>query len=170
MVTPITAELSQSSFADAYARVNQWRGRCIDALTRAEEAVTNCLVVLAEVPDRGLSVMLPHLLGQRYEALCQAIGKDGPFAVEGVNAVRALETFRSHSDFRCELCHGVGRISLDRSGRWVLVLRTTSLRSGKVMRGVLVVEEGEGQLIAEGIVRQSHDLCAKLGTVRKAPA
>jgi hypothetical protein len=168
MLAPFATEPRRESFVDSYARVNQWRGRCVDALTRAEDAVTNCLVVLAEVPDRGMDVALPHLLGQRYEALARAIGPQGPFAAEGKNAFPALEAFKSHGDFRCDLCHGVGRISLDRNDGWVLVLRTTSLRSNKVVRGVLVVEEAEAQIIADDISRESHDLCAKLGILCKA--
>jgi hypothetical protein len=109
-ITPFAVELPQSAFVDACRRVNEWRGRCIDALTRAEEVVTNSLIALADVPDRGLNVELPHLLGQRYEALSRAIGADGPFAAEGSVAFQSLEVFRPHSTFRCELSHGVGKV------------------------------------------------------------
>ena len=87
-------------FANATSRVNEWRGRCLDSFTRAEAAVTECLIALAEVEGKGQQVRLPHLVGQRLDALAQAVAAGGPFEAEGTGASLALERFRVHDSFR----------------------------------------------------------------------
>ena len=153
-------------FIDANARAAAWRGRCLDAFARAEAAATECLIALAEVKDRGAAVRLPHLVGQRFESLAAALAADGPFAAEGPLALAAVEQCRSHSGVRTMLCHGVGRITLDRNGKWTLVLRVATLRNRQIARDTLVLTETEAEQLRDDIARASQKLCAQLGQVR----
>ncbi|MFC3581636.1 hypothetical protein [Sphingomonas hylomeconis] len=166
-ITSIGTLAANGPFDDACRRVNEWRGRCMHALSCAEDAVTKCLVVLAQVPDRGLTVRLQHLIGQRYDALCVAVAADGAFAHEGRAASVALQSMLTHATFRNEICHGVAKVAVDRSDRWVLVLRTTTLRANRMERSTLVVEEAEGAQQLIELIRASRDLCSKLGMLRK---
>lgn len=54
-----------------------WRGRCLDVFARSEAAVAETLLVLTAVDERSSSLKLPHLVGQRYDALSNAIRADG---------------------------------------------------------------------------------------------
>lgn len=158
--------LPQQPFADATACVNEWRGRCLDAFARAEAAATECLMAMAEVKDRGATVRLPHLAGQRFESLAVAFAQDGAFAAEGAAALTAVDAMRARSGVRAMLCHGVGRVTLNRNGKWTLVLRLTTLRNRQIIRDVLVVTEAEAGQLRDEIGRASQTLSAKLGQVR----
>lgn len=159
-------DLPAEPFADATARVNGWRGACIDAFVRAEAAATECLAVLAGVEDRGILVRLPHLVGQRFDALHAMIGVGRPFETEGRPAAAALERFRQHDDLRSTLCHGVGHVTLDRRGCWTVVLRVAVLRTRRLDRSVQVFTEKEAELTRSTVTAASRDLCSRLGQVR----
>jgi hypothetical protein len=160
------ADLPAQPFQEATARVNEWRGACMDAFVRAEAATTECLAVLAEVPDGGILVRLPHLVGQRLDALQAMIGVDRPFETEGRPAAIALERFREHDDLRSMLCHGVGHVTLDRRGCWTVVLRIAALRSRRLERSVQVFTEADAELRRSAVAAASRDLCSRLGQVR----
>lgn len=153
-------------FANATSRVNEWRGRCLDSFTRAEAAVTECLIALAEVEGKGQQVRLPHLVGQRLDALAQAVAAGGPFEAEGTGASLALERFRVHDSFRNMLCHGVGKVTLDPQGTWTLVLRLAALRSRRLSRDTLALTEAEAEQLQAEVGRASKGLCSRLGQVR----
>ncbi len=158
--------LPPEPFNEATSRVNEWRGACIDAFVRAEAATTECLAVLAEVGDRGILVRLPHLVGQRLDALQAMIGVGCPFETEGRPAATALERFREHDDFRSTLCHGVGHVTLDRRGRWTVVLRVAVLRTRRLARSVQVFTENDAEIQRSAITAASRDICSRLGQVR----
>lgn len=160
------SDLPAQPFSEATARVNEWRGACIDAFVRAEAATTECLAVLAEVEGRGILVRLPHLVGQRLDALQAMIGVGCPFEAEGRPAATALERFREHDDFRSTLCHGVGHVTLDRRGCWTVVLRVAVLRTRRLARTVHVFTENEAELRRATVAAASRDLCSRLGQVR----
>ncbi|MGA1799347.1 hypothetical protein VH567_11270 [Sphingomonas sp. 4RDLI-65] len=165
--SPVSAsDLSPEPFNQATARVNEWRGACIDAFVRAEAATTECLAVLAEVQDRGILVRLPHLVGQRLDALQAMIGPGCPFESEGRPAYAALERFREHDDFRSTLCHGVGHVTLDRRGCWTVILRVAVLRTRRLARFVQVFTEAEAEVRRSTVAAASRDLCSRLGQVR----
>ncbi|HEX7930996.1 MAG TPA: hypothetical protein VF470_08865, partial [Sphingomicrobium sp.] len=125
-------------WASVHEGVNAWRGRCLNAFARAEHAVTEALVRLSEDPHHGAGVKLPHLVGQRFEALASAIAEDGPFAEGSAQAFAALQAFREHDVVRAPLCHGLGKITVDQSGRWTLVVRMTSLKGRRAERSTFV--------------------------------
>jgi hypothetical protein len=160
------AALPREPFIAAVARVNEWRGRCLDTFTRTEEAVTECLACLAEVEGRGADVRLPHLVGQRFEALASAIGPGGPFEKEGGTAAAALEQCRAHADARNMLCHATCKVTLDPYGQWTAVFRLVSLRSKRLQRDTLVLTETEAEQLRESITRSGKDLCSRLGQLR----
>lgn len=163
-----SSDLPPQPFHEATARVNEWRGACMDAFVRAEAATTECLAVLAEVPDRGILVRLPHLVGQRLDALQAMIGAGCPFETEGRAAATALERFREHDDLRSTLCHGLAQVTLDRRGCWTVVLRVAVLRTRRLARSVQVFTEADAELKRSAVAAASRDLCSRLGQVRAA--
>ena len=159
---PASFILPREPFDSAVRCVNEWRGRCLDAFARAECAVTQSLIALSQTPDGGQLVRLPHLVGQRFEALCTAIGQEGPFGKYADSVPQALDRFRAHDRLRTMLTHGVGEITLDAQGRWTLVLRLVSLRSGCPAQDLLAIREEEADQLREEVLRQSRSLRARL--------
>ena len=149
-------------WANVHERVNAWRGRCLNAFARAEYGVSEALDRLSRDGTHGASVKLPHLVGQRFEALAAAIGPEGPFASEGAQAFAALRTFREHDVVRAPLCHGLGKITVDQSGRWTLVVRMTSFKARRAERSTFVWEEDEAKRVADRIHSDAQRLQAKL--------
>jgi hypothetical protein len=164
--TPFPITLAGDSFDLAIAHVNEWRGRCLDSFSRAEWAVTGCLSAMANDPVRGKGIKLPYLVGQRYEALAEAVGQGGPYAAEGGKVAAALPGMRSHDALRAMLCHGVGDITLNRKGQWTLVLRLVSFRSRRAEETVRVVQQEEGERTREALGRSSQQLCSHLNMLR----
>lgn len=160
--------LPSEPFKAATARVNEWRGHTIHAFTRGETAVTDCLVALAEVKGRGSRISLPHLAGQRLEALSTAIRSGGPFEAEGGAAVPVLEEFRAQMELRNMLCHGAAQVTLDSKGRWTVVLRLVTFRSQRACREALVLTEAEAEEKRDRISRLSHQLCDRLAQTRSS--
>lgn len=166
-VTPaFTHALPLAPFTAATARVNEWRGRCLDGFTRAEEAVTETLVSLAAVKDRGSTVKLPHLQGQRVDALVTAIGPAGPFEVEGKIVRMTLDRWRDHADFRNMLCHGTCKITLDPQAKWTAVFRLVALKSNRICRDMLALTENEAETLQDEIMRLGRTLSSQLGQLR----
>jgi hypothetical protein len=156
-------------FAEARARVNEWRGRCVDGLVRAEAAVTECLLAMSEVPERGGKVALPHLVGQRYAALAAAISEGGAFASEGAQLVAALGAFREYDVLRTALCHGVGRVTLDQKAQL-----DTAARSGDVQiatRGAehLPDRRSQGAGASQGAFASFSDSLRAIGHLQSQP-
>ncbi len=162
-VTPVPPiPLPREPFDRALSEVNGWRGRCLDAFTRGEAAVTECLLTLAAMPERGVGITLPHLLGERLETLASAVGADGPFALGCPHVAPALARFRKHAPLRNMLCHGVTYITLDQKGRWTVVLRLGALRSGRLVREALPITEDEAGPLADEVMREARNLRARL--------
>ena len=162
--------LPQQPFDAASEGVNAWRGRCLDAFARAEAAITECLVFLSDPAETGKTVRMPHLVGQRMEALSLALAAIGTPGPDVVHAQAALTALRDHDGLRTMLCHGVGNITLDRNGRWTVVLRLTALRARRVVRDMLTLTEQEAGHRRDDLVRASKILCARLGQVRTRSA
>jgi hypothetical protein len=164
-ITISPATLPREPFDLAIARVNEWRGRCLDAFSRAECAVTQCLLAMANDPARGKGIKLPLLVGQRYEALAAAVGEGGPYVVEGGKVATALPRLRAHDVLRTMLCHGVGEVTLSRNGEWTLVLRMVSLRARRAEETVRIVQQEESEQTRDTLVRASQQLRAHLATL-----
>ena len=67
-ITLIETTLPRVPFEAARDAAAAWRGRCLDVFARSELAVTETLLILAAVDERGPPLKLPHLVGQRYDA------------------------------------------------------------------------------------------------------
>lgn len=167
-VKPIEATLPSEPFDQALRQVNEWRGRCMDAFARAEAGVTNCLVFLSNIPGRGEQVRLPHLVGQRYEALTSVIAAGGAFELEASKVASALESVRAHDSFRTMLCHGVGDVTLSPHGRWTIVFRLVSLRSRRASSEVLALKQKEAEQLRDEVIRASKELCSQLDSMKNA--
>ena len=157
--------LPKEPFDDAVQRVNEWRGRCIDAFTRAEMAVTDCLVAVVGT-DRGKKIKLPHLVGQRFAALTAAVVPGGPFEVEGRLALPPLKAFEELNVVRTFLCHGVADVTLGRQCRWTAVLHIVSLSPKGRTEDTRVFREDSAAHLQRQIVDLSKQLCSRLTVFR----
>jgi len=165
-IAPIEAALPRAPFDAARQAAAEWRGRCLDVFARSEAAVTETLLVLATVEGRGASIKLPHLVGQRYDALATALGPKGAFAEEGKGAVGALSRFHQHDSLRTTLAHGVFSVTLDHRACWHVVGRVLALRAGRESRDLFVADEGEAADTLLTVEKDGGDLRSALGQVR----
>ncbi|MES3100512.1 hypothetical protein [Sphingomonas faeni] len=160
-----TTNHSDADWNSVATAVNAWRGRLLHDFAQAEEAVSETLLSLAQDPRRGGDVNLRHLVGQRFQDLQDVLGTGGPFAKEGAAAGDALTTFRGYEKVRTVLCHGSGRISLDRRGRWVLLMRILTFRGRQAERTTHAFEQETAETLGREIAQSSRRLCAVLGQV-----
>jgi len=94
---------------------NLWRGRMLEHFAAVEHAVTETLIHLGV----GISgKKLPHLAGQRREALRLALASGG--GTLGKPGLDALVQFERDVDRRAFVCHGVGQLLVDQRRQWHL--------------------------------------------------
>lgn len=165
-ISSIEAPLPRVPFEAARDAAAAWRGRCLDVFTRSEVAVTETLLILAQVDERGASIKLPHLVGQRYDALSNAIGANGAFADEGKAAVEPVAGFRKHDALRTQISHGVFTVTLDHRGQWHLVARVLALRTGRASRDLLVTDQAEASAILRSLEKDGSRMRSALGQLR----
>lgn len=156
----------EDQWEHAIAQVNRWRGSCVQRFAQTETAVTETLLVLNAVPEKGPSVKLPHLIGQRFEALKFVLGPEGAFAKEGTIAHEAVTAFLVRERLRAFLCHGIAKVALERSGNWIAIFNLTTLRSLKCDRTQLVVTQVEANAILEELKLNGNKLRIALGNLR----
>lgn len=167
VIEKISADpLPREPFERACNDVNAWRGRCMQAFAQAEAAVTETLLVLSAVQDRGGDVKLRHLVGQRFEDLAAAIGPRGPFEADGKAAHDSLLRFRERESLRKMLAHASGRVTLDRNGRWTAVFELVAIRSRRADRERLAVNQGEGEAMAKSLASAARSLTDNLKNLR----
>lgn len=147
--------------------VNAWRGACLQHFSAAEAAVTEALLLLKSIPNRGEAVRLRHLIGQRFDDLHKLIEDGGIFAKEGKAAAKALSDIRTIEGFRSCLAHGQAKIALERTGKWVVILRHTSIRGQQAERSMLLFEQAEAEEKLVDLKRKSQKLCSVLGNFRR---
>lgn len=165
---PTPALPDAAAWDSALAAANAWRGAALQCFARAETSVTELLLVMAEAPERGPQVKLQHLVGPRFDGLAAAIAPSGPFAAEGKTALPAVEAFRAVDTLRVMLAHANSKVTLDRGGRWTLVMRVVSFRARKAERTVLVIEEKEAKERLADLALRTSRLTSELGRVRSA--
>jgi hypothetical protein len=166
---PISAVTPPQGWETVLGEVNGWRGACIHHFTAVEQAVTECLVGLHAAKTDGAVVRLRHLVGQRFEDLANAIAPGGPFAGAGSTVAATLSTFRSrHEGFRTLLCHSQMTVSVEISGKWVVVARSLIIRGSRAERMTTVIEEAEAATRLADLKRDGQKLSAQLGSLRKS--
>lgn len=149
---------------DATFAANAWRGHAIQIFAQAEIAVTEALETLAAVPERGASVRLRRLVGQRFQDLEDALA--GPFAGDAGKAADALGTFRQHEELRPLLCHGAAKLALDRQGKWLIILRLVAFRGRDAGRVSRALEQHEAEELLTKIRQDCHRLTSALQSLR----
>jgi hypothetical protein len=165
-ITPIDAAIGEDAWEEAIGSVNEWRGHCLHCFAQAETAVTETLLAMAAVADRGARVKLRRLIGQRFEDLNVAIGADGPFATEGSKVALALATFREHEALRPILCHGIFKVALDRHGQWLVLMKVLSFRGRKADRSSLALDQREGAATLAELKARTQQLVSALQSLR----
>jgi hypothetical protein len=151
-----------------FSEVNSWRGACMHHFSMVEAAVTETLLALSATTPSQAVVRLRHLIGQRFEDLAAAIGADGPFEDAGKHALSELVRFReNHEAFRTLICHGTFKVTVERNGRWLLLIRTLSIRSRQPDRATLALEQSEAEARLTALKRDGTKLASLLGQLRK---
>ena len=152
-----------------FAEVNAWRGACVHHFSKVEAAVTETLLALGDVSPGGGAVRLRHLIGQRFEDLAAAIAPDGPFGEAGKTMLGALARYREeHEAFRRVLCHGVVKVTVDRNGQWVVVIRVLSIRARQAEREVIALDKGEAEARLATLKQDGQKLASALGQLRRS--
>lgn len=159
---------SDTPWAVAANEINAWRGSCLQCFAQVEAAVTETLLCLSADTERGSAIRLRHLVGQKLDDLAVAIGAEGPFGVVGKAASVALAEFRVHEELRVHLGHDVAKVAIERSGKWLVVLRHLSIRARQSQRSTLVLEESDAMQVQAELKRKAQKLCAVLGNLRRA--
>jgi len=147
--------------------VNAWRGAGLQCFCAVETAVTETLLHLSEIPDRGSAVRLRHLIGQRLKDLGQLLGPEGTFGAEGKAAAEALSLFREYEPLRTMLAHGQAKLCVERTGRWIAIFRHIAIRAKQPERSTIVIEQGQAEEKMLGLRRSSQKLCSILANLRK---
>jgi hypothetical protein len=166
-ILPIQPPSGCARFDAARNAAAALRGACLDLFARGEAAVTQTLLTMAAVEGRGASIKLPHLVGQRLDALASAIDAGGVFAGDGPAAASALARFRKHDSLRSDLTHSTFTVTLDQRGHWHLAARLLALRSRREARDVMVTTQEEASQILSGIERDFSRLRSTLGQLRQ---
>lgn len=143
-----------AAFNVATAALNGWRGRCLAYLASSEAAVSEALIGFAEDDP---SVPLPHLVGQRYDALAAILVARG-----NADGFAAMQAMREYDSLRTALTHGVARVTLDRNGFWLAVFTVIVFRRRKVERTILVIDEDQAPQIAQRLGRDRQKLITRL--------
>ena len=153
------------------AEVNAWRGACMHHFTAVEHAVTEALLALHAACPANTKVRLRHLIGQQFEDLAAAISPEGPFAATGKVSSGSLAYFRErHEAFRTLLCHSQMTVSVEVSGKWIVVARNLSIRGSQADHAVTVIEQADATIRLAELKRDGQKLAAQLGSLRKAVA
>lgn len=115
-----------------------------------------------------MAIKLQHLVGQKYDNLLVATGESGPFAKEGKLVAQRLSAYRDeYYAIRTALSHGVARPAVYTDGKWVLIIRCLSIRSGTREDGVFMVEQDEAERLAERLRLDGQKLSCAFGQLRK---
>ncbi len=167
-ILPVTELSNDALWEKAKNAAQLWRANVIDALAQSEAVVSETLLVLSGVPQRGQSVKLHQLLGQRLDELEKALKPAGAFAAEGKAALPKLIDFRRHEALRAALCHGVATVALDRQRKWVVIIKLLSLAGSGPQRVTVAIDQEEAARLLDDIQGCWQRLSAALGNVRAA--
>ena len=157
---------AEAFFDAANEAAEAWRGRCLGTFAKVEMAVSETLLAMSADAGRGKTVDLPLLIGPRNDMLGKLICPGGAFHAEGKVACTALQSFLAIDPLRAYLSHATTEVSVDRHGRWIVLLRLLAFRGGQPDRSVQAFREDEADLIAEGLERAAQRLLPQLGQVR----
>ena len=152
----------------AIASANTWRGQAIQCFAQAEAAVSETLLALITIQPQGSNIKLRRLVGQRFEDLQMALSSEGVFAVEGRHAHGALVDFRRLEPLRPALCHGVAKVSLERNGQWVLLLKVLAFTGKSHERQVVAFEQRDAEQALAALKRHGQKLGSALGSLRSS--
>lgn len=132
--------------AEAVEGVNAWRGRCLASFASVEVRITEVLMTLAATRE---DVALGQLFGQRVAALEKLVAED-----PSARAVTdTLAAFLVHEPLRAFLAHGDAKVTIDRSGRWQVVLTAITLKRRQAHSSFVVIDETEARAIAQALGR-----------------
>lgn len=129
--------------------VRLWRGRFVEEFALDETLVSEALAFLSDFAVEGRKSLLPHLLGQRFEALKAVVGANGDLAGLGSRVAKALDHFKDFQALRAFICHGHGIVTVEEDGKWVETLHLVTFRGAAIHRESVQITEDEAMLIVE---------------------
>jgi hypothetical protein len=116
------------SIADAHSNatdeLNRWRGHCIDAFARMEEAAAKTLVSLPLPAGKKR----PALFGERLDALRVVLERCSDAGAPKVLA--ALNKLQPDLEWRNKVVHATGAVYVDARGHWLWCYRFQPSKSG----------------------------------------
>ncbi|MCJ2179598.1 hypothetical protein [Novosphingobium album (ex Hu et al. 2023)] len=115
----------------------------------AEMVVAEALATLSEIASSGARSLLPHLVGQRFEALRAVVGSNGPLSDVGCRVADVLEEFYEFHRYRTYLCHGVSDLSFGHNGDWLITLHMTNFSAGIIKRSNVSITATQAALLLE---------------------
>ncbi len=151
----------------ASQEANRWRGRSIDRFARAEQRLSQLLILASSLPAyRNEKQLLPKLVGQKFARLLELQNKPGPLQNDHLKA--RLEQMAEFHPLRGLLCHGEMTVALLESGDWQIGLETLCCEDGKPVVRSLSLTRERAELLADRLDRCVNDLGSAMGQVRKA--
>lgn len=145
-------------WTDLTVGFNSWRGECLHHFAQAEAAVSAALVALSREPDA--TVVLPHLIGSRYDELDRALMTSE--AADRKAALLALRCFRKHDKLRVFLCHGVATLLASQTGEWHAVVNLLAFRNGAAVHEELFLSRSRAATRFETLRVEGQRLGQKL--------
>jgi hypothetical protein len=150
-----------AAHARAVERVNAWRGRCLANFAGVETQITQTLVALSATRD---DIVLGQLFGQRVAALGKVVADD----VTAGDVASALAAFLVHEPLRAFLAHGDAKVTIDRNGRWQVVLTAIALKRRQAHSSFVVIDEAEAKSIVNTLGSDRQRLVNCLARWREA--
>jgi hypothetical protein len=139
----------------------------IDGFAQAELAVSKVLLAMAQGPEPGSKLKLPHLAGLRYADLAKCLEVANPRSAHTRSALRAIERLQGHGPLRALLCHGAVTVRPGRDGRWVAVFRMLVFNEGSANRVTRAIDEPEAERLLAEVTAHCRQLCSVLGQFRE---
>jgi hypothetical protein len=110
-------------------------------------------------------------MGQRLDSLSAALAELKIPAEKSARITDALNRYRSgYEQLRPLLCHGISKVTLDRSGNWVAIFRLLSIRKKQADRAERAFEQQEAGQVIDDLQRLVQRLEAVLADLRSAGA
>ncbi|MGP7795597.1 hypothetical protein [Sphingomonas sp. CLY1604] len=124
-----------------------WLGRFVQEFACAEAVVSEALAFLASQASCGGPSLLPHLIGQRFEALRQVVAADGPLAASGARVADILGEFDDLHRHRTFICHGSASVTADLCVGWRIEFNLVAFRKATVERETMTLTNPEAAVI-----------------------
>ncbi|WP_338501718.1 hypothetical protein V6R86_02325 [Sphingomonas kaistensis] len=164
----MSVELQLSlALPDAHKRaideLNRWRGHCIEAFARLEEAATQTI----DCHPLPAGMKRPSVFGERIRVLKALLAEQSDKRAHGLKA--DLDKMEDDLAWRNRIVHAAGSVYIDRKGTWLWAYRFQPSKAGAPLdRGML--DQKEGQAIETRLSSMVRSLTTRLEPLRTPQA